>query len=113
MYPGCEEADLQLSPWRVPGCQVHRQAAAPPLQQGQVPAVSSVLSTSYCPLCARPACEDKSEIFNLTCSGGGVPSLGVGTFPRCAQGNLLCQDGAELRCLVAGQLTDEVPNFGM
>ena len=52
-------------------------------------------------------------MFNLTCSGGGVPSLGVGTFPRCAQGNLLCQDGAELRCLVAGQLTDEVPNFGM
>ena len=60
----------------------------------------------------RPACEDKSEVFNLKCSGGGVPTLGVGTFPKCAAGDLVCQDGQSLKCLVAGQLTEEVPNFG-
>ena len=61
----------------------------------------------------RPACADKSEIFNLTCSDGGVPTLGVRTFPRCPAGNLLCQNGEELRCLVGDQLTDDIPNFGM
>ena len=61
----------------------------------------------------RPACADKSEIFNLKCSDGGVPTLGVRTFPKCAAGNLLCQNGEEMRCLVGGQLTEEVPNFGM
>ena len=61
----------------------------------------------------RPACADKSEIFNLKCSDGGTPTLGVGTFPKCAAGNLVCQDGEDLRCLVKGQLTEDVPNFGM
>ena len=37
----------------------------------------------------RPACADKSEIFNLKCSDGGVPTLGVGTFPKCAAGNAI------------------------
>merc|ERR1711884_905145 len=61
----------------------------------------------------RPACADKSEIFNLKCSDGGVPTLGVGTFPKCAAGNLVCQNGDDLKCLVNGQLTEDVPNFGM
>ena len=61
----------------------------------------------------RPACADKSEIFNLKCSDGGVPSLGIGTFPKCAAGNLVCKNGEDLKCLVDGQLTEEVPNFGM
>ena len=61
----------------------------------------------------RPACADKSEIFNLKCSDGGVPTLGVGTFPKCAAGNLVCQNGEDLKCLVNGQLTEDVPNFGM
>eukprot|EP00092_Neocalanus_flemingeri_P041861 GFUD01045595.1.p1 GENE.GFUD01045595.1~~GFUD01045595.1.p1 ORF type:complete len:148 (+),score=40.85 GFUD01045595.1:85-528(+) len=60
----------------------------------------------------RPACADKSEVFNLKCSDGGVPTLGVGTFPKCAAGNIVCQDGEDLKCLVGGQLTEEVPNFG-
>jgi len=60
----------------------------------------------------RPACADKSEIFNLKCSGGGVPSLGVGTFPSCQSGDLTCQDGSPLRCLVAGQLSQDIPDFG-
>ena len=42
-----------------------------------------------------------------------MPTLGVGTFPKCAAGDLVCQDGNSLKCLVAGQLTEEVPNFGM
>ena len=61
----------------------------------------------------RPACADKSEIFNLKCSDGGVPTLGVGTYPKCAAGNLVCQNGEDLKCLVDGQLTDQIPNFGM
>ena len=37
---------------------------------------------------------------------------GVGTFPQCASGDLVCQDGQDLKCLVAGKLTEEKPNFG-
>ena len=82
------------------------------MQQGKVRSTLA-LSPRYNRSHFRPACADKSEIFNLKCSEGGVPSLGVGTFPKCANGNLVCQDGEDLKCLVNGQLTEEVPNFGM
>merc|ERR1712098_283472 len=59
----------------------------------------------------RPACADKSEVFNLKCEGGGVPSVEVGKYPRCSSGRLLCQDEQPLKCLVEGQLTEEEPNF--
>ena len=83
------------------------------MQQGKVRSVLICFLVQDKDFFFRPACADKSEIFNLKCSDGGVPTLGVGTFPKCANGNLVCQDGDDLKCLVNGQLTEEVPNFGM
>ena len=32
--------------------------------------------------------------------------LQAGSYPKCAQGSLVCQDGSPLMCLVGGQITD-------
>merc|ERR1712107_130762 len=54
----------------------------------------------------RPACADKTPPLNLQCSGGGSPTAEAGSYPKCASGSLVCQDGSPLMCLVDGQITD-------
>merc|ERR1712233_3873 len=54
----------------------------------------------------RPACADKTPPLSLQCSGGGSPTAEAGSYPKCASGSLVCQDGSPLMCLVDGQITD-------
>merc|ERR1712037_713456 len=44
----------------------------------------------------RPACADKTPPLSLQCSGGGSPTAEAGSYPKCASGSLVCQDGAPL-----------------